>query len=294
VSWSDTLIVCNLPDSGNGAGGNVIVQTTKGVNNKRALSIFSLGIDKLFWQLFEKPPGLTWYELAFGTRWIVSWRIDISPRLGSLATSIPFEISKNSYGGFVRGNGLVDLTEKFHWADTNTFTDSTYSLSGIINLKNNSIHFTFAKLRFQGGYSGDTIFYPTPTKFDSSGNIQNYSHSITVYDSSGMHAQIQDSLYKAEILFPPNPTSSVSQQSQPNANQISIFTNENSIILQSANPLGSTIASLYRIDGRLLKRMKFDISVPGIYMFDVSDLHARFTLLVLQTEKGVITKKISF
>src|SRR2546421_12149172 len=44
VSWSDSLIICNLPDSGKGAGGHVEVQTVKGVTNKKALRIFSLSI----------------------------------------------------------------------------------------------------------------------------------------------------------------------------------------------------------------------------------------------------------
>src|SRR5579872_3794142 len=42
VSWSDSLIICSLPDIGKGAGGGVVVKSTKGVSNKRILSIFSI------------------------------------------------------------------------------------------------------------------------------------------------------------------------------------------------------------------------------------------------------------
>src|SRR5438105_5539464 len=45
VFWSDSLIICNLPDSGKGAGGNVSVQTVRGVSNMRALSIFLITMD---------------------------------------------------------------------------------------------------------------------------------------------------------------------------------------------------------------------------------------------------------
>jgi hypothetical protein len=38
--------------------------------------------------------------------------------------------------------------------------------------------------------------------------------------------------------------------------------------------------------------MKLDISAAGEYSIDVSDVHTHFAFLVLQTEKGVITRKI--
>jgi hypothetical protein len=44
VSWSDSLIICSLPDSGKGAGGRVLLQTIHGISNKRMLSIFSVNI----------------------------------------------------------------------------------------------------------------------------------------------------------------------------------------------------------------------------------------------------------
>src|ERR1043165_9035787 len=49
VSWSDSLIICNLPDSGKGAGGHVIVQTIQGVSNTRVLSIIRANIDHTLW-----------------------------------------------------------------------------------------------------------------------------------------------------------------------------------------------------------------------------------------------------
>jgi len=100
--------------------------------------------------------------------------------------------------------------------------------------------------------------------------------------------------YGGHILFPPNTKSSVLQPSQPNIVQIKITTNENLTTLQTETSLGSTTASLYTIDGKLLKQTKLDISAAGIYTIDVSDVHTRFALLVLQTEKGVITRKILF
>ena len=68
----------------------------------------------------------------------------------------------------------------------------------------------------------------------------------------------------------------------------------NQISLQSETSLGSTTASLYTIDGRLLKRTRLDISSPGVFSIDVSDMHTHFAILVLQTGRGVITKKILF
>src|SRR5258708_273132 len=43
--WSDTMVICDLPDSGAGSGGHVIVQQMSGTSNARMLSIFEATIE---------------------------------------------------------------------------------------------------------------------------------------------------------------------------------------------------------------------------------------------------------
>jgi hypothetical protein len=96
-------------------------------------------------------------------------------------------------------------------------------------------------------------------------------------------------LYRMSLYASVHPSSS-------NFEDIKIYLDPslNQITLQSSSPLGSTTASLYSIDGRLLKHEKINIAVPGNYEFDISGFHSQFGFLVLQTAKGVITRKIIF
>jgi hypothetical protein len=66
------------------------------------------------------------------------------------------------------------------------------------------------------------------------------------------------------------------------------------IELQSSSYFGETTASLYTIDGRLLRRQNINIAAPGNYEFDASGIRSQFGFLVLQTAKGVIARKILF
>jgi hypothetical protein len=296
LSWSDSLIICNLPDSGKGAGGYVGVQTIHGVSNNRMLSIFKVMIDYLYWGWNGTSPPHDWF-LGEGQRWNMNWRADIGLRQMNSPHIIPFEISKGSYGNYIPvpylpGRNFQPPDCLFPWRDSLAATDSSISLKGYIDLSVFKITFDSLKMNyarlaqfFPGRYVPATI------NFDTTGYIAGYTHV-----QGHLPGEIfeSDSLYNAKILFPPGVKNSVSQPSVLNTDQINIIANTQSITLLSASPLGSTTASLYTIDGRLLKRTKFDISAPGIFSFDVSDVHTHFAILVLQTGKDVITKKILF
>jgi hypothetical protein len=294
VSWSDSLIICNLPDSGKGAGGHVEVQTIHGVSNKRMLSIFSAMLDYLYWGWNGYPHD--WF-LAEGQRWNLNWRADIGLRHKNLLNHILFEISKSSYGNYIPvpylpGRNFQPPDCRFPWRDSLATTDSSISLKGYIDLSTFNIKFDTLRMNdarlaqfFPGRYVPSTI------DFDTTGHIMSYTHVQSHLPGESFES---DSLYNAKILFPLGEKSSVSKLFRSNHEQITTFVNDHSIMLESATLLGSTTASLYTIDGRLLKQTKFDISAPGNYSIDVSDVHTRFAILVLQTGKGVITKKIIF
>lgn len=280
VSWSDSLIICNLPDSGKGAGGSVGVKTINGTSNRRTLSIFLLKLYHLPFVWVPNSFGGHWYATNSRT-WVVSWRIDIVSRQDSNKV-IRFEASKNSY--------LVSPGGGWPYHDTSDFFDHGFTFSGIIDLQNLKIIFGQEKFKY-GTF--DTLYTPNSTQFDTNGFITGYINVDTGYVENGNVVRTKkiDSLYDAKILFPPNPKDIVSQQFQLN-DPIKIWRENHSLIVRSENALGETTASLYTIDGRLLSRTKFDISAPGIFSFDVSDVHTHFAILVLQTSKGVITKKI--
>ena len=288
VSWSDSLIICNLPDSGKGAGGHVIVQTKNGVSNRRVLSIFSMMIDHLFWNFLTSDFK---YHFLFGERWHINWRIDIEERLQQ---QIPFEISKSSFGTYVDGMGWTN-SSVIPWTDSANLQDSSISLSGSIDITHYRIKFNSARMVLASipHFSWfDTIYNPLPISFDSTGNISNYVDSNR---PSEPEIKKLDSLYHAKLLFPPS-TKNIVQKSQNYDWDIGLFIDKERqmINLQVGSSLGPTTASLYSIDGRLLKRTMLDISSPGIFSIDVSDMHTHFAILVLQTARGVITKKILF
>jgi photosystem II stability/assembly factor-like uncharacterized protein len=91
-------------------------------------------------------------------------------------------------------------------------------------------------------------------------------------------------------------TSTFKRVSEIVTTELSIFVRYNraseKIEIQSSSNLGPTNTSLYSIDGRLLKRTKLNISAAGEYSIDVSDVHTHFAFLVLQTGKGVSTRKL--
>lgn len=287
VSWSDSLIICNLPDSSKGAGGHVEVQSKNGVSNKRVLSIFSLAVDHPIWSWDQ---GQLKWEIFYTRSWIISWRMDIALRTSAVDTLVRFEASKASFALF---NGI-----RWPFYDTSVFFDHGVTFWGIVDLKKYRINFGQEKFKYAADKSfPDSAYYPFSIHFDTTGYITGY---VDIYDPSnntGVNKRT-DSLFNAKILFPLGIKSSVSQLSQPNQCAINILFNmgseNNTITMQASSQLGKTIASLYTIDGKLLKRTKLDISAPGIFSIDVTGVHTHFAILVLQTEKGIITRKILF
>ncbi|MFI5264726.1 MAG: hypothetical protein ACHQM6_09445, partial [Candidatus Kapaibacterium sp.] len=109
ASWSDSLIICNLPDSGKGAGGHVAVKTKKGVSNTRVLSIFYVTMDYSVLVTLYNGPLYVWF---------LNWRMDI----GSRTTNniyLPFEISKISFGQYEYS------PPNLPWADSSFIKDSS-------------------------------------------------------------------------------------------------------------------------------------------------------------------------
>lgn len=285
VSWSDSLIICNLPDSGTGAGGGVIVKTINGTSNKRILSIFRMTLSHTEWQYYGAPG----YQHTLDVRWNLNWRCDILGRDVNLSQVIPFEISKSSTGAIMYFANPFDPNVIYPWIDSSNLNDSSISLKGVIDLQNQLVSFYPAQIRspyFAGGTVKSKILN---IMFDAFGNIKGYTES---YEKDGKKGV--DSVFNIQILFPPSIKNAVPESEQTNIERILIISNKKYIELHSDYPLGKTTASLYTIDGRLLKRTKLDITAPGIFSIDVSDVHTHFAILVLQTEKGIITKKILF
>src|SRR3989440_4082851 len=72
VSWSDSLIICNLPDSGKGAGGQVVIVNKNGESNRRMLSIFNIAVLHSDWYA-----GNGSYNPKGFFTWNISWRMDL-------------------------------------------------------------------------------------------------------------------------------------------------------------------------------------------------------------------------
>jgi hypothetical protein len=291
VSWSDSLIICSLPDSGKGAGGGVIVQTVKGLSNEKALSIIGMTLDYYYWEWTNLGPGKGYgYLIAISEKWGISWRADITLRKINPLNHFPFEISKNSSMKFVAGHEPVYDDRVFSWTDSNNISDSTISVRGKIDLEHNQIILDTIVMKFNlYPKLYPEKYIPKSLHFDSLGNINGYDDSNG--NPIGGETKRTYSISNTKILFPPSPKSIVIQQPQPN-DRIKIWTENHSLIFHSDNPISSTTASLYSIDGRLLKREKVNISTAGNYAFDISSIHSHFGFLVLQTPKSVITRKV--
>jgi hypothetical protein len=282
VSWSDSLIICNLPDTGKGAGGNVIVKTIGGISSKKLLSIIS--ITMLYSDEFYR--GVQGY---YGPDWVwyLNWRIDLIKDLQH-KNNIYFEANRTSFCKF------FNSSPNFPWRDSSlSYRDSSMMAKGFIDISASKISLTaFAGWHEVTSFNAppmDTfIFHHADIKFDSTGKIFGYLDSGSVDIGEEWYSNIN-----GNILFPPSPKNIVAQQSQ-STDPIKIWQESNSLIIHSENSLGETTVALYTIEGRLLSRTKLDISAAGIYTLDVSDVRTRFALLVLQTVKGTITKKILF
>ncbi len=280
VSWSDSLIICNLPDSGKGAGGSVEVQTKNGVSNKRVLSIFMLKVDCPLWIFEANSNGGSWF-CPYTKRWLVNWRMDISSRSQNLPVLLPFEASKSSHAYGMNADFQVP------WHDTSDFFMPGFTFSGVVDLSKSTIYFHQEKCKYG---SIDTVYMPLPIKFDATGYIAGYT-DIEKGDPEGQHTkQKTDSMYGQKILFPPNPNVAF----HSGETDVRMWMTGSVVTIQSENPPGPVTVSLYNIDGRLLKQKKLNISSPEIYIFDINSVHMHVAILILQTEKGVITREVIF
>ncbi len=289
--WSDTMVICDLPDSGAGSGGHVTVTQISGMSNVRMLSIFKMKMDTLFWTRNIGPPHN--YVFAGGLKWIVNWRMDIGMRLFPVSI-IPFEISKSSYGTYIPG--LAFGGGLFPAVDSLTKIDSSVSLSGIVDLENYIIKFNTSTLMYKVFYYLPTIYYPYSINFDTIGTISSYQHFYTAFGDP--QDSLSDRLYDSKILFPPSPKNAVTQSPEPLHYFVNILSNIGSeghkISFEAEAPLGETTASLYSIDGRLLKQEKISISSAGMYSFDASGINGGFGYLVVKTPQGIVAGKVMF
>ena len=286
------MIVCGLPDSGRGAGGTISVQTTQGKSNQRILSIFNVLINR--W--YEAGDSHSRWLGGFGLFWNLHWRFDIGFQTNGADTEYLFEVGKSSFGGPQPGSMLRALIP---WTDSSSIKDSSLSCFGTMDIKSSLIKFKTISMRWTSfGYHDDDSFRYTipPITFDSSGTIFSLSDSIikTPYYSE----KITDNV-SGYILFPPSPKSSVSQHlNESNADLIKIsydFSSGNQTIgLEALKPLGEVTASLFGIDGRLLRKASINMAEPGFYEFDASGIDHQIGLLLLQSELGCSTKKILF
>jgi hypothetical protein len=277
VSWSDSLIICDLPDSGKGAGGGVEVQTKNGVSNKRMLSIVNIRVLRDIYYYSSRD---VWYPYG-----IVMWNIITRADLNFRSSIYPYEVSKSSnvYCAFY-GNPIPII-----WRDSSlSMKDSSFSVYGIIDPSNNRI-LVHGDVQVIGHIYPDDFenLKPKNIVFDSLGII------IPLISVGGWANHKWYDTITGHILFFENLKNSVTSNNQV-IDPIRIYQVNNSVVIHSENPVRSFTASLYSIDGRLLKRTKLDISSPEIFPIDVSDVHTHFAILVLQTEKGVITRKLLF
>jgi hypothetical protein len=286
VSWSDTMIICGLPDSGKGAGGAVRVQTIGGTSAQRLLSVFVLHIVK----------GQFSYSNHFGWSrvWSIilncNWRGDIN-RGDRFDSTFTFESSKSS-SGYI-GNTSI-LLGTFAWGDTTNNLNHTFSLQGSINFNQSSITGSIARLHGNYGYSTDSNIRLRTLTFDSSGILFGYrdtgeEFSLKKWDDSA----------SGKILFPPFTKSTISQLSNgSNPDLIKIshdFTSENQTIsVEAIKPLGEVTTSLFTIDGRLLRKTLTNISEPGFYDFDISGIDHQIGFLLFENKNWSLVKKIVF
>jgi len=289
-SWSDTLIICDLPDSGAGSGGHVTVSQMSGVSNVRMLSIFRFTIANPLFGVFVNSD--------------TSWRADIETRPYNISTLVQFEIAKSSTGEWMRS--LPNYRDTLLlWSDSSHFSNITITLFGTLDLKRFNVIFSPTKMQslpfWQDGNPDPFIesYKPNLISFDTAGFITGYHNDYITDDISSQWYELHiDSLYDQKILFSPSEKNLVSQSLQPTSDFIKIFSNigseDHQISLEAEVPLGETTASLYSIDGRLLKQEKIFISSAGMYSFDASGINTRVGFLVLKTEKGAVAGKVLF
>jgi hypothetical protein len=297
LSWSDSLIICSLPTSGATSGGKVQVNSLKGVSNQKTLSVFNAEIVHYLYHYNHNPLYDAFFQDGVLV-WNVSWRADIQDR-DTTNSIVPFEASLISKG-FVYPSFTYPSAPFLilPFADTAHLTDSCISFSGIIDLSHWKINFNPAKILLPSGIAASSdggnidannFYLPLSIDFDTLGYLSGYIDSATDYFSYTKKTNI---LHYQSMTFPPA-TKNVVNISQSDISDCLDFERiSRQLISFLLPPFGSTTASLYSIDGRLLKRTKLDISAAGEYSIDVRDVHTHFAFLVLQTGKGVITRKV--
>lgn len=207
VSWSDSMVIVVLPDSGRGSGGDVIIKDINGVSNKRTLSVFQAVIwNTLFY--YYNNPDVGGYQPVDYRVWHVVWRADISARKSQSDSVVKYEISRKSYGGRW-GNAFAEF--RLQWVDTSSVIDSSISLSGTINLAQGNILFDSAVMTstIQSPYLRTVKYLPQPIKFDSTGFLTGYTDKQYCPSPSGQDLCRDNRLYNQQLLFPPSPKSAV-------------------------------------------------------------------------------------
>ncbi len=289
-SWSDTMVICDLPDSGAGSGGHVTVQQMTGTSNERMLSIFKISVFHSDWYYGNggnNPRGyFTWYIL---------WRIDLMKHHNNDSLR-KFEIAKVSYGNAYDPFTTNSIDE--FWFDSANYKSSGISVTGTINLSGFTIKLDTTIMIFANPF-GPTAYNSASYNskifsFDTLGNVFGYSDMIVLRgDEKTTENQIS-----GEIFYPPSTKSTVSQFLRSPSDLIKILSHIGSedhlISFEAEEPLGETTTSLYSIDGRMLKQEKISIPSAGIYSFDVSGIKATVVFLVLKTQKGIVAKKVLF
>jgi hypothetical protein len=277
-SWSDTLLICDLPDNGKGSGGHVQVSQMQGESNVRLLSIFQLHIIS---NVFVYEGKLGW-ELIGANVWNNVWRIDLGKSIYRDSV-VRFELSKSSSFAF-------DQAYPTHWIDSSHDSNYTFSFFGSVNLAQNELQGCVAKF-FNSNMGGSFHLGLYLVRFDSSGSIKGY-------EDQGESATYKkwDDVISGRILFPPFPKDAVRPTDNSPANNMLIRSSADNeaLLIRCYEIPGPVETSLYSVDGRLLRRENIVMNSSGEYRFDISGLNHGMGILVLSASKGIITKKVIF
>jgi hypothetical protein len=262
VSWTDSLIIVMLPDSGRGSGGDVIIKDINGSSNKRTLSVFKATIlNTLFY--YYNNPNIGGYSNVDDRFWHTVWRADIGRRNSISDSLVRFELSRSSYGIRSR-NGYIDIG--LRWADTSSIADSSVSMSGSINLVQNKVIIDSAVLRstVPSPYLYRISYIPWQIKFDSSGYLSGYIDTAYCPSPTGPDLCRNNRLYNQQLLFPPSPKSAVRDAKLMDDGVTAIFEvidNKVKIILSTPK---QTDAAISLVGIRRGQVMFLEVSIKGI------------------------------
>jgi hypothetical protein len=143
--WSDTMVICDLPDSGAGSGGHVTVEQMSGTSNTRMLSIFVMTIENPFFYVgYQSNIGTIFGPGAGQTIWNVNWRADIASRPKNVSSLVQFEISKSSKGTWKL---LTYPNVELCSSDSLHFSDSSIALFGQLDLIKFKVIFMLTRMQ---------------------------------------------------------------------------------------------------------------------------------------------------